>query len=268
MFTTEELLAAQAIIDENISEEPVEGGTAIIVQDEGVLLTDGVTKFNFAGTGVTVTEPAPDELLVTISGGSQVGIASILPSADVYPLFEAHGNVSATALNSTTRLQIMVAEIDAAITFTDIVLGIVAASAGNTIDVGIYQFLGCGKPGICLAKAQLSTTATGKILGTVGTPVTLQPGLYFVAIHGTSITPTLASNASGTQNMRNVPLLVSNGFEYLATGGNHYECALLNDSTLPGGAYTYGMNLTGLNMTSTGITGYNSIYPLVGLKKQ
>ena len=44
--------------------------TSIIeVQDEGVSLTLGVTKFNFVGDGVTATEPVANEITVTIPGG-------------------------------------------------------------------------------------------------------------------------------------------------------------------------------------------------------
>lgn len=46
------------------------GGGSIIVQDEGSPLTTAVTKFNFVGAGVTVTEPVADEILVTIPGGA------------------------------------------------------------------------------------------------------------------------------------------------------------------------------------------------------
>ncbi len=46
------------------------GGSSIEVEDEGVSLTTGVTKFNFVGSGVTVTEPSTDEVTVTVAGGS------------------------------------------------------------------------------------------------------------------------------------------------------------------------------------------------------
>jgi hypothetical protein len=42
------------------------GGSSITIEDEGTPLTTAVTKINFAGAGVTVTEPAADEVLVTI----------------------------------------------------------------------------------------------------------------------------------------------------------------------------------------------------------
>ena len=44
------------------------GGSAIEVEDEGTSLTTDVTKFNFVGAGVAVTEPVADEVEVNISG--------------------------------------------------------------------------------------------------------------------------------------------------------------------------------------------------------
>lgn len=52
------------------------GGSALTIQDEGSTLSTAATKINFAGAGVTVTEPVADEILVTITGGgSPVTIA-------------------------------------------------------------------------------------------------------------------------------------------------------------------------------------------------
>ena len=49
------------------------GGSPITVQDEGTPLTTACTLFNFAGAGVTVTEPVADQVLVTIPGGGGGG---------------------------------------------------------------------------------------------------------------------------------------------------------------------------------------------------
>jgi len=48
----------------------VDNNTQVIVEDEGTPLTTAVTKINFAGAGVTATEPATDEILVTIPGAT------------------------------------------------------------------------------------------------------------------------------------------------------------------------------------------------------
>lgn len=236
-------------------------GTPITMgaRQEGLRVWNKATDSMYTWSGSAWAPPA---------GGSQLGIASAIASADVYPMFDNFGTMGSGNPNSTTRVQFHVAEVDAPITVTDVVLAIKTAAASQTIDVMIYQFLGCGKPGTCLAKGQISTTATGKILGTVGTPVTLQPGLYYVAIHATSTSPAFAISATGNQNMRGLTLAITDGFEYMAASGSHFESTLVNDSALPGGAYTYGMNLTGFTMSSSSIVGYSSTFPLVGLKKQ
>jgi len=45
------------------------GGSALTVQDEGSTLSAAVTKINFAGAGVTATQPVANEILITIPGG-------------------------------------------------------------------------------------------------------------------------------------------------------------------------------------------------------
>lgn len=45
---------------------PSGGGSALTVQDEGTNLSTAVTKINFAGAGVTATQPVANEILVTI----------------------------------------------------------------------------------------------------------------------------------------------------------------------------------------------------------
>ena len=45
-----------------------DGVAAISVEDEGTELTAAVTRMDFAGAGVVVTESSPDEVLVTIAG--------------------------------------------------------------------------------------------------------------------------------------------------------------------------------------------------------
>jgi hypothetical protein len=66
-------LDAAGLWDSSMIPPVASSGQPIEVQDEGVTLTTDATKFNFAGAGVAVTEPVPDELLVTISGGGGGG---------------------------------------------------------------------------------------------------------------------------------------------------------------------------------------------------
>lgn len=48
----------------------------IEVKDEGVSLTTAVKKIDFAGDGVTVTETATDEVLVTIDVGEVTSVSA------------------------------------------------------------------------------------------------------------------------------------------------------------------------------------------------
>lgn len=48
---------------------PAGAGADITVEDEGTPITTAVTLFDFAGAGVTVTEPVANQVLVTIPGG-------------------------------------------------------------------------------------------------------------------------------------------------------------------------------------------------------
>jgi hypothetical protein len=54
---------------------PAGPGAALTIQDEGSSLTTDVAHMNFVGAGVTVTEPSPDQILVTIPGG---GISDVV----------------------------------------------------------------------------------------------------------------------------------------------------------------------------------------------
>ena len=49
---------------------PGSAGSSLEVEDEGSSLSGAVTKINFAGTGVTATEPSSDEILITVPGGA------------------------------------------------------------------------------------------------------------------------------------------------------------------------------------------------------
>jgi len=74
--------------DGTFAAPPGGGGGDITVEDEGTPLTTAVTKFNFAGAGVTVTEPVADEVLVTVPGGSGD------PTSDIA---EANGDITTTS---------------------------------------------------------------------------------------------------------------------------------------------------------------------------
>lgn len=53
----------------NIISGEIIGGTPLEIKDEGGSLSTSAKKIDFAGAGVTATEPTADEILVTIPGG-------------------------------------------------------------------------------------------------------------------------------------------------------------------------------------------------------
>jgi hypothetical protein len=55
---------------------PTAGAATLNVQDEGITLSNSPIKFNFVGSGVTVTEPVTDEILITIEAPRR-GTASL-----------------------------------------------------------------------------------------------------------------------------------------------------------------------------------------------
>ena len=76
-----------------------------------------------------------------------------------------------------------------------------------------------------------------------------------------------------TQTTNYVPgeiagLSISDAMTQIAAGTTTLSAVLFNDSSLPGGSYTRGMDLTGMTMSSANIVGYNTVIPVVALKKQ
>jgi hypothetical protein len=138
---------------------------------------------------------------------------------------------------------------------------VVSASAGQTIDLAIYEFLGAGKPGDVLASAQLSTTSSGKVTGTVGTPVVLSPGLYFIVVHTTSTAPTIAAlSGGGSIDFSKFALLSTDGYDLFGSGSSISPTALIDDANLPGVSYSYQMDLTGLTINSGNFLGDSRVW--------
>ena len=201
--------------------------------------------------------------------GGQSGMASATATLQDFPFYTGVGGYASATLNSATRVHFNLVYLDSPLTFTDIVIAVRTGSGGTSVDIGIYSFLGAGKPGTCLASANLSTAAAGRVAVTLGAPVTLTPGLYYVAMHG-STSPSLAmySQASASVPGQIAGLSISDAMTPIAAGTTTLSAVLFNDASLPGGAYSLGMNMTGLNMSSANIVGYNTVIPVVALKKQ
>jgi len=226
-------------------------------------------RLGVGSTGQVLTVSGGTAAWATPAGGSQAGMASAAASTNDFPFYTGTGGYTTATLNSATRVHFNLVYLDSALTFTDIVIAVRTGSAATTVDVGIYNFLGAGKPGTCVASANLSTASAGRVAVTLGAPVTINPGLYYVATHG-SVSPTLAvySQASASVLGQIAGLAISDAMTQIAAGTTTLSAVLFNDSALPGGSYTRGMDLTGLNMTSANIVGYNTNVPIVALKKQ
>lgn len=203
-------------------------------------------------------------------GPGQSGMATAAATLNDFPFYTGPGGFGANPINSTTRCQLSLVYLDSPLTFTDIVIAVRTATAATTMDIGIYNFLGAGKPGTCAASAQFSTAATGRVAVTLGAPVTLSPGLYYVVLHGSSTSPTIATYAQASAAVMGqiAGLTISDAMTPIAAGTTTLSAVLFNDASLPGGSYTRGMDLTGMTMSSGTIVGYNTWVPVVALKKQ
>jgi len=133
--------------------------TNIEVQDEGTPLTTAVTKFNFVGTGVTVTEPVADEMLVTIPGVTGVNF-----TLDVNQT--THGfSVGNWLYNNGT----IYALADASVASTSDVIGVITAVAD--VDNFTIQFGGrvTGLSGLTKGAPHFLSESAGAITATKST---------------------------------------------------------------------------------------------------
>jgi len=230
------------------------------------------TRLAAGSNGQVLTMAAGVPSWAAASGGSTGSIAAAIISGNDYPFYmgSSSGAFSYTAVvNSTVRTQFSLVQLESSLTFDHIVLAVRTASAGTSMDIGIYPFTGAGKLGACLSSANIPTTATGRISVAV-TPVTLPAGLYYVAWHATSTTPACVglNQASGFYQTPLAAVTISDAMTRLGAGTTTLACVLFADSSLPGGSYTRGMDLSALTLTSANIVGYDTTVPCVGLTKQ
>jgi len=81
--------------------EPGADGQSVATEDEGTPLSTTTKKYNFVGEGVTVTEPLPDEFVVTIPGGGAAPVYEAHTAADTLTAAETgstHSNDGATGI--------------------------------------------------------------------------------------------------------------------------------------------------------------------------
>lgn len=247
------------------------GGAALEVQEEGVAVDSAVETINFTGAGVTATQTAAGVVQVDIpggggGGGSQVGIATALASGDYYLNQESAGTwTNAVVTGGLTQSVITLLILDSELTVDAIAVRVTSPTAGESVDVGVYEFLGCGKPGQCLMSGNISLASAVTAEAVLGAPVTLQPGVYFILLHSVnSVTATIASANGSSGGDRSISLLHS-GLARFSTGPGTTDL-LITNANLPGGTYSLGMDLTGLVLT-TANTGSSSTTKRVFFKK-
>lgn len=113
-------------------------GGSIEVEDEGSPLTSAVTKFNFAGAGVTVTEPVADEILVTIPGvgGVAAGVFVGTSAAETDPV-DITGGSYVTILTTGATMTATPARVDCMVSI---------ANAGTPVEPVFVQIFEDGSP--------------------------------------------------------------------------------------------------------------------------
>jgi len=232
------------------------GGAALEVQEEGVAVDSAVETINFTGAGVTATQTAAGVVQVDIpggggGGGSQVGIATVLASGDYYLNQELAGSwTNAVAVGSLTQGVFALLILDSELTVDAVGVRVASPTVGESLDIGVYEFLGAGRPGQCLMSGNVSLGTAGQAEFVLGVPVTLQPGVYFILLHSvTSATATIAAANGSNGGDRSVHLMLSGTIRFTTTPGT--ASVAINNTNLPGGAYSLGMDLTGLVLTTS-----------------
>jgi hypothetical protein len=218
--------------------------------------SDGVVQAIVAGSGITVDDTDPANPIVAATGGgggggSQAGVASFLASGDIY-LTNNFSNTWGSATISTTVTRFQMVYLDSEMDCSGPAF-VVTGAEGGTFDISLYEFLGSGKPGTAIATATIAATPSGLVTDTWdGGDVVLPAGIYFISLRSGSINTTIAdvsSSASGPA--RDVILLISDGFATRAATTTESFATTIADVDLPGGSWSSGMDLTGLEMTSS-----------------
>lgn len=153
------------------------GSGSITVQDEGSTLTTAVTKFNFVGAGVTVTEPVADEVTVTIAGG---GGGPGTPPTIVQTAISNAASTSITLTSAPTNGNLLVAICQS---------GSAAQGAGWTLQSSSSTGIYWGVVATKVAGAGESTTQT-PIAAAGGGPV-----IMIWEIAGAAASPVIVASA-------------------------------------------------------------------------
>lgn len=221
---------------------------------EVLTVTAGVPSWEPAGGG---------------GGGSQLGIASAINSGQYYLAREYVSAVNAavwTPASGETVFQILY--LDAALTVSEMAAYVTTGVAASDVEIGIYEMLGAGKPGTCLGKATINTgssfTIDSRVIDT--SPLALAAGPYFLVLHSDTSTQELAGSEPTAGCYEDATALVTNVME-LFDQNNVVGSVSIDDTDLPGGSYSFGMDLTGLEISLFGGAIVRFQCAMIGLKK-
>lgn len=231
----------------------------------------GVVQSIVAGTGISVDNTDPANPIVSATGGggtAPVGLGSQLPADGLYPtmvLDSPSWTLNTPAASQSTYWPFYV---DSDIEIKALEANVGTASGTAIIHVEIHEFLGGGKLGPMVAGGQLDVTATGIRTLTLGAPVVLTQGWYFMLVHkGAAGTPSLWSVAAPTAE--GTPwyfsLTVSDPWSIITTT-TEVQVRAVVDANHPGGDFTAGEDWTGTTLTAANTTTV-TFAPMIFLKK-
>jgi hypothetical protein len=187
----------------------------------------------------------------TGGGGSQLGVASSLASGDYFLTNRATLAWSTTAVENTRTL-FQVVYVDSEITATGIAINVTVAGTGSVVDISLYNFLGSGKPGTALGTVQITSTSTGVVTANFGSPIVIPAGVYMATVRtvtsGTS--PTITSGVISTISTAMDSAILRSDTLVAISGTTEVSAYLITDANLPGGSWSSGMDLTGLDMVA------------------
>lgn len=144
------------------------------------------------GTGWRITRLSPYDLTTFRTKGSIRNQWYTSPS---------NGTALATGAPTINTLRAMPLIITKTTTIDQMAINITTLGAGSNVRVGIYSDNGNNYPDALIADAgSISTAAAGIKTYTTNLPVTLQPGLYWMAIVGNGTAPTMRTFAVGGMN--------------------------------------------------------------------
>lgn len=255
-------------VDDSDPINPEVSWDGVGVSDEGTPVITS-RELNFVGAGVEVTDVS-GVATVTIpggggGGGSQVGIASLIASGDYYLADLYVGSWgSVQALSSICTFQVIY--VDSEATFTGIAVNV--SSVGSSLDISIYEFLASGFPGDALGTVSLSVGSSGVATANFSSPITLGPGVYFVTLRGVGANVSCWGYSQTVDaNKTPIMLLISNAFSQALNTTSERMAVRISDANLPGGSWSSGMDLTGLNITDAISTYFSATISLALIKQ-